>query len=79
MTKQEQIEKIILICLKFDIPVGEMANRIVKVMEFKHDFWMAGEPNRPRDIVAPNGELTKLRCRNCNLDNPQSTWCAGWE
>lgn len=44
----------------------------------KHKFWGAGEPDCPREIKAPNGELHTLRCKNC--DNPRFPVCLGfWE
>ena len=44
----------------------------------KHEFWGAGEPDCPREIKTPNGELHTLRCKNC--DNPRFPVCLGfWE
>lgn len=41
----------------------------------KHKFWGPGEPDCPRDIKAPNGELHTLRCKACGLDNPRDDIC----
>ena len=41
----------------------------------KHNFWGAGEADCPRDIKAGNGELFKLRCKVCGLDNPRDDIC----
>lgn len=41
----------------------------------KHKFWGAGEPDCPREIKAPNGELHTLRCKACGLDNPRKDTC----
>jgi hypothetical protein len=41
----------------------------------RHQFWGAGEPDCPRDIKAPNGELHTLRCKRCGVDNPHDTVC----
>ena len=41
----------------------------------KHDFWGAGEPDCPREIKASNGELWKMRCKVCGLDNPRDDRC----
>lgn len=43
--------------------------------EPKHIFWGAGEPDCPMEIKAPNGELTELRCKNC--DRPKDRICLG--
>jgi hypothetical protein len=40
-----------------------------------HKFWGAGEPDCPREIKASNGELWKLRCKACGLDNPRDDFC----
>ena len=40
-----------------------------------HKFWGAGEPDCPKDIKAPNGELWMLRCKNCGVDNPRDNVC----
>ena len=42
-----------------------------------HDYWRAGEPDCPKDIKAPNGELHTLRCRVCGLDDPPKMSCSG--
>jgi hypothetical protein len=34
----------------------------------RHKFWGAGEPDCPRDIKAPNGELYTMRCKVCGDD-----------
>lgn len=31
----------------------------------RHDFWGAGEPDCPKDLKAPNGELCDMRCKVC--------------
>lgn len=41
----------------------------------KHKFWGAGEPDCPREVKAPNGELHTLRCKACGLDNPRDDIC----
>lgn len=41
----------------------------------KHKFWMAGEPDCPREIKAGNGELHTLRCKVCGKDNPRDDFC----
>lgn len=33
-----------------------------------HKFWNAGDPECPREIKAPNGELHTLRCQRCGGD-----------
>lgn len=42
-----------------------------------HDYWRAGEPDCPKDIKAPNGELHTLRCRVCGQDDPPKMFCFG--
>lgn len=42
----------------------------------KHVYWMPGEPDCPRDIKAPNGELHTLRRKQCGLDDPRDQVCA---
>jgi hypothetical protein len=41
----------------------------------RHQFWGAGEPDCPRDIKAPNGELHTLRCKVCGQDDPRDDVC----
>ncbi len=41
----------------------------------KHDYWMPGETDCPKEIKAGNGELHTLRCKRCGLDNPGSKIC----
>lgn len=41
----------------------------------EHKFWGAGEPDCPREIKAPNGELHTLRCKACSMDNPSDDIC----
>lgn len=41
----------------------------------KHDYWMAGAPDCPSDIKAPNGELHTLRCKRCGQDSPRNQIC----
>lgn len=43
----------------------------------RHDYWGAGEPGCPREIKAGNGELYKLRCKRCGVDNPRDNRCFG--
>lgn len=43
----------------------------------KHEYWGAGDPDCPRDIKAPNGELHTLRCKLCGLDGVRGENCAG--
>ena len=38
----------------------------------RHDFWGAGEPDCPRELLAGNGELHTLRCKICGLDDLRS-------
>ncbi len=42
----------------------------------KHRYWRPGEPDCPRDIKAPNGELHTLRCKVCGVDDPLDEFCA---
>lgn len=41
----------------------------------KHLYWGAGEPDCPRDIKAPNGELHTLKCKVCGLETPRDSAC----
>ncbi len=41
----------------------------------RHVYWGAGEPDCPRDIKAPNGELHTLKCKVCGLENPRDSAC----
>lgn len=41
----------------------------------KHVYWGAGEPDCPKDIKAPNGELHTLKCKVCRLENPRDSAC----
>ena len=41
----------------------------------KHVYWGAGEPDCPKDIKAPNGELHTLKCKVCGLENPRDSKC----
>lgn len=41
----------------------------------KHKYWGAGEPDCPKDIKGPNGELHTVRCKFC--DHPKWTICIG--
>lgn len=41
----------------------------------KHAFWGAGEPDCPRHIKAPNGELHTLKCKRCGLEDPRDKVC----
>lgn len=46
----------------------------------RHVYWGAGEPDCPKEIKAPNGELHTIRCKVCGIDNPRSLICvAGQE
>ena len=56
--------------------VAGMLQRFVLKMTRKHVYWAAGEPDCPREIKAPNGELHTLRCKVCGLDSPKS-FCEG--
>lgn len=42
----------------------------------KHEYWMPGEPDCPREIKASNGELTRLRCKHCG-EGGGSSICFG--
>lgn len=41
----------------------------------KHDYWRPGQPDCPKDIKAPNGELHTLRCKRCGQDSPRDQIC----
>lgn len=43
----------------------------VQILTRKHKFWNAGEPDCPKEIKAPNGELHTLRCKICGEDRPK--------
>ena len=45
----------------------------------EHDYWMPGDPDCPREIKAPNGELHTLRCKVCGVDNPRGNGCLASE
>ena len=45
----------------------------------EHDYWMPGDPDCPREIKAPNGELHTLRCKVCGVDNPRGDGCLASE
>lgn len=42
-----------------------------------HKFWGAGEPECPKGIKAPNGELHTLKCKVCGEEGPRSQVCLG--
>lgn len=42
-----------------------------------HKYWGAGDPECPKDIKAPNGELHTLKCKNCGLEDPRTPVCFG--
>lgn len=42
-----------------------------------HKFWGAGEPECPKDIKAPNGELHTLKCKVCGEESPRTQVCPG--
>jgi len=47
-----------------------------ELLNRKHVYWAAGEPDCPRDIKARNGELHTLRCKVCGLDGAKG-FCTG--
>lgn len=47
-----------------------------ELLNRKHVYWNAGEPDCPRDIKASNGELHALRCKVCGQDGSQGI-CTG--
>lgn len=64
---------------KFNHSSDEMLDALIEIgaaLRRKHIFWGAGEPDCPREIKAPNGELHTLRCKVCGIDGPKS-FCLG--
>jgi hypothetical protein len=65
---------------EFTLPRDEAVALLGKALvglggPLKHDYWMPGEADCPKDIKAGNGELRTLRCKRCCLDNPRSQIC----
>lgn len=40
-----------------------------------HKFWLASEPDCPKEIKTANGQLHTLRCKVCGHDHPRSPIC----
>lgn len=53
----------------------ENLHDLSKRLDRKHVYWMPGEPDCPRAILAGNGELHTLRCKACGLDRPRNKIC----
>lgn len=66
-----------------DNSIEWLACRIVEAHEAvlrnppKHEYWMPGEPDCPRDLLAGNGELHTLRCKKCGNEDAASKICLG--
>ena len=43
----------------------------------RHEFWMPGDPDCPREIKTANGEIWKLLCKKCGIDRPGDKICRG--
>ena len=43
----------------------------------RHVFWYAGQPDCPKELKAPNGELHTLKCKVCGEESPRSPACFG--
>jgi len=64
-------------CRHVDLPISEIAERVIAIVERKHLFWGAGEVDCPRDIKAGNGELHTLRCKICGQESMRTQYCLG--
>ncbi len=66
----------------YEVPMAEAIALLGRALiglggPLKHDFWMPGEAECPREIKAPNGEIHTLRCKRCGEDNPRGKICVG--
>jgi hypothetical protein len=64
----------------YELPKAEAIALLGKALvglggPLKHDYWMAGQADCPREIKAGNGELHTLRCKRCGEDNPRGQIC----
>jgi len=64
-------------CRHVGLSVSEEADRILAIVQRKHVFWGAGEPDCPSEIKAGNGELHTLRCKICGQDSMRTSYCLG--
>lgn len=76
----------IVLWLEANLPDAELpwlACRIVEAHEAvlrnppKHQYWMPGEPDCPRELKAGNGELHTLRCKVCGNEDARDNICLG--
>lgn len=47
----------------------ELEYRLAPEPRGEHQWWMAGDPDCPPELKAPNGELHTLRCKVCGGDS----------
>jgi len=52
-----------------------VAESAVEIFYRRHVFWGAGEPDCPKEIKAPNGEIHSMRCKVCGMTNPRDREC----
>lgn len=51
------------------------AHKAAEIFGREHVIWGAGEPDCPKEIKAPNGELHTLQCKVCGSQSPWGRIC----